>query len=172
MRTAGRETAFQITLKKQVVRNVKRLLLIKENQVSEVKEFSAFLCMQESWKMQESWLPEIIPLICTSAIWGQYPDTSWVSSGLTAGSGCSPMAARWQVFFSALSFLRAHQLTLEGYNHWWLWHPLFIDMAGNIPFIMYIQPVFLVCLWCPRHWDGHWALGWQWRETWFQPSWS
>ena len=38
--------------------------------------------------------------------------TSWVSSGLTLGSGCSLMAVRWQVFFvSFLSSLRAHQLT-------------------------------------------------------------
>ena len=35
-------------------------------------------------KMQESGLTEIIPLICTSAIWGQYP------------------------VFHILSFLRAH----------------------------------------------------------------
>ena len=37
-------------------------------------------------------------------------------SGLTTGSGCNLMVARWQVFFSVLSALRAHQLTLEGYN--------------------------------------------------------
>ena len=45
--------------------------------------------------------------------------TSWVSSGLTIGSGCSLMAARWQVF-SFLSFLRVHRLTLEGCNRRWL----------------------------------------------------
>ena len=87
-------------------------------------------------KMQESGLTKIIPLICTSAIWGQYPVFSHpVSSGLFAGSGCSLMAARWQVFFSVLSFLRAHRLMLEGCNNGRLWHPLFTDMAGNIPFI-------------------------------------
>ena len=48
--------------------------------------------------------------------------TSWAPLGLTIGSGCSLMASRGQVF-SFLSALRAHQLTLEGYNHWWLWHP-------------------------------------------------
>ena len=51
-------------------RNISRLLLIKENQISWVREFSAFLCMG---KMQESGLMEIIPLICPSALWGQYP---------------------------------------------------------------------------------------------------
>ena len=41
--------------------------------------------------------------------------TSWVSSGWTLGSGCSVMAATWQVcLVSFLSFLRAHQLTLGG----------------------------------------------------------
>ena len=43
-------------------------------------------------KVQESGLTEIIPLVCTLAIWGLY--------------------------FHILSFLRAHQLPLEGYNHW------------------------------------------------------
>ena len=93
--------------------------------------------------MQESRLTEIIPLICTSAVWGQHPDTSWVSSGLTTGRGCSLMAVRWQVFFSALSFLGS--LTLEGCDPWWLWHPLFIDIAGNISFltaVTEIQPFF------------------------------
>ena len=47
----------------------------------------------------------------------------------------SLMAARWQLFFSFLGALRAHQLMLEGCNRWWLWHPLFTDMAWNIPFL-------------------------------------
>ena len=52
--------------------------------------------------MQESGLTEIIPLICVSAIWGQYSVlfTSWASVRLTKRSGCSLMAARRQVFFS------------------------------------------------------------------------
>ena len=50
--------------------------------------------------MQESGLTEIFPLICTSAILGQCPVfTSWISSGLIVGNGCSLMPARWQVFF-------------------------------------------------------------------------
>ena len=53
--------------------NIKRLLLIKENWTSQVKEFSAFLCMG---KIQEFGLPEVIPLTCTSAIWGQCPGFS------------------------------------------------------------------------------------------------
>ena len=50
--------------------------------------------------MQESGVTEIFPLICTSAIWGQCPVfTSWISSGLIVGNGCSLMPARWQIFF-------------------------------------------------------------------------
>ena len=49
--------------------NIKRLLLIKENQICQVKEFSAFLCMGRC----KNALTEIIPLMCTSTIWGQYP---------------------------------------------------------------------------------------------------
>ena len=38
--------------------------------------------------------------------------TSWVSLGHTIGNGCRlTMAARWQVFFSFLGALGAHQLT-------------------------------------------------------------
>ena len=43
--------------------NIKWLLLVKENQISQVEEFRAFLCMGT----------EIIPFICISAVWGQYP---------------------------------------------------------------------------------------------------
>ena len=48
--------------------------------------------------------------------------TSWASfpQGLPWG-----VAVVWWllIFFSFLSFLRAHQLTLAGCNHWWRWHP-------------------------------------------------
>ena len=46
--------------------------------------------------------------------------TFWVSSWLTIGNGCNLMPARRQVFFSFLSFLRVHRLTLEGCSLWWL----------------------------------------------------
>ena len=50
--------------------NIKKLLLIKGNKVSIIKEFRAFLMCR---KMQESVFTEVIPLICISAIWGRYP---------------------------------------------------------------------------------------------------
>ena len=64
-------------------------------------------------KIQETGLTEIIPLISTSVIWGQYPMFSHPKFPQgSLGSGCSLMVARQQVFFSFLSFLRAHQLTV------------------------------------------------------------
>ena len=86
--------------------SIKRLQLIKENQTSEVKKYSAFPCIG---KVQESGLPEIIPFICISAIWGQYPMIFHFlsSSGLPVGSGCSLMADRSQIFFSFWSAWRA-----------------------------------------------------------------
>ena len=50
--------------------NIKRLLLIKENRTSQVNEFSRFSMYG---KMQKPGFPEIIPLLCTSALWGQHP---------------------------------------------------------------------------------------------------
>ena len=86
---------------------------VKENQISQVKKFSAFSLYG---KIQESRLTESIPLLCTSGIWAsilyfhvlsplrahrwewlpsmaarwQVFFPSWVPSGLTVGSGCRP----------------------------------------------------------------------------------
>lgn len=69
-------------------------------------------------KMQKSELPEITAFICIN-YWGQYPVffTTRAPLGLTIGSGRSLMAASSQVFFSFLSALCAHQLTLESCSH-------------------------------------------------------
>ena len=48
--------------------NIKGLLLIKENQTPRVNEFSTLY-----GRMQESGLIDIIPLVCTLTIYGQYP---------------------------------------------------------------------------------------------------
>ena len=52
---------------KGTVRNIKRLRLIKENQILQF-EFSTFFTYG---KLPESGLPELIPLMCTSALWGR-----------------------------------------------------------------------------------------------------
>ena len=102
--------------------NIKRLLLIKENQTSQVNELVLFY----TWEDAKSGIIEIIPLMCTSAIWGQYPVffSSWVSSGCTAGGGCTHSG-------SILSSLRAYCQGSCNVVAWWLQHPLFTDMTGN-----------------------------------------
>ena len=48
--------------------NIERLLLIKDNQISQVKEFSVYYSVYE--KIEQSRLTEIIHLICSPAILG------------------------------------------------------------------------------------------------------
>ena len=95
-----------------------RLLLIKENQISQVKKFiSTFLCMEGckslgSLKSFLSYEPQLsgVSILCFHIL-------NFPSSGLTVESGCSLVIVRKQVF-SFLSSLRAHQLTLKGCNRW------------------------------------------------------
>ena len=108
--------------------NFQRLLLVKNNQISQVQKFNALLWMGR-WKNLGSlkpflwYVPHLLGLV--SCVF-----TFWVSSRLTIRSGYSLMAIRWQVFFSS------HQLSIGGgCNCSWLWHPLFTDMAGNTPFL-------------------------------------
>ena len=67
-------------------------------------------------KMQESGLTEIIPFICISAIWGQYPAFS--------------LSAQLQVLF-LLGALGAQKFTFEGLESWMAVTSLFTDMTGN-----------------------------------------
>ena len=93
--------------------NIKWLLLIKENQIFQVKEFSTFLCMGRC----KSRLTEIIPFICTSAsgasIQGLHT-RSFLSSGLIVRSGHCVMAARQPVFScpSSLTYTGGLQLLI------------------------------------------------------------
>ena len=97
--------------------NIKKWLLIKENQVSQVKELGAFLhvgrCNSlDSLKSFLWYAPQYLgPVSCMF--------TSWVSSGLTLGTGLRLMASRWQVLFS-LEFVQGS----PAHVGWW-WHPLF-----------------------------------------------
>ena len=117
--------------------NIKRLLLIKENQVTQVEEFSPFLCVGRyknlgSLRQFLSHAPQLsgasASILCLHL-------PSFLSSGLTIGSGYSLMAARRPLFFSFLSSLRAHQLTLGGLQWLMTVASLFTDVAGNIPFL-------------------------------------
>ena len=48
--------------------NIKRLLLVKESQITQLRNIALFYV----WEDGRSGLTEIIPFICTSAIWGQF----------------------------------------------------------------------------------------------------
>lgn len=69
-------------------------------------------------KMQESGLTEIIPLICTSALWGQYPVLSHPDS---------PQGPSLEVA------ARAEDVQ----------HPLFADMAGSVFHSHFFTPLKL-----------------------------
>ena len=136
--------------------SIQRLLVVKEHQISQVKEFSASLYMgqckslgslKSSFDMHLSYLG---PVSCIF--------TFWVSSGLTIGSGHSLLAAWWQVRYSLLSSLRAHQLTTSGgCNHWWLWQPSFTGMAGNRASLVAQMVKNLPAVWETQVW----SLGWE-----------
>ena len=77
-------------------------------------ELSVFLCLG---RCKSLGLNAAIPLIGTSAIWGQYPVFHILSSlGLPLRSDCNLVALRSQAFFLFLSVLGAHQIMVEGWN--------------------------------------------------------
>ena len=86
-------------------RSIKGSLLIKENQMFQMKEFSAFLCIGR----------------CKSL--GSLNSFLWYAPQL---SGARILC------FLILSSLRAHCLGSCNVMAWWLQHPLFTDMAGSI----------------------------------------
>ena len=59
------------------------------------------------WKMQESGLTEIILLMCTSAIWGQYHVLSHPESPQGTQLGVAAVA-EGRLFVSTLSSFRTH----------------------------------------------------------------
>ena len=83
--------------------------------------------------MQESGLKEIIPFKCLSAIWGQRPAALPRASVLLRG-GCSLMAVRQQTLFF-LGTLHAQKFTFGGPESLIAVTSLFIDTAGNTPFL-------------------------------------
>ena len=139
-------------LPKRVGSKNKRLpLIILKSQISQVKEISAFLCVGwcKVWAHRnhsfDMHLGHLGPVSCAFA-----------SGGLAIRSGCSLLAARWQVFFlSFLSFHRAPQLR-GSCNCWWLcilclliWQALFY-FSGCISNVYWVG-FFLCWVWA----DGH-----------------
>ena len=78
-------------------------------QISQVKNFRAFLCMRrcKGVSSQKPFLSYASQLSVANILC--FP-------GLTREGGCSLMAAGWQALFSSLSSLSVHWLTVEGCN--------------------------------------------------------
>ena len=82
-------------------------------------------------------LIEIIPSIGTPVIWGQYPMFSHPKSsqGALLGvgeGGCSGWWLHGGILFLSWVPPRAHGQGSYDLMAWWLQHPLFTGMAGNI----------------------------------------
>ena len=102
--------------------NVKIVLLIKETRYIRLRSL-ALLYVWEDARVWAHW-NHSFDLHFSYLGPVSWVFTSWVSSGLTVGSGYRLMAARCQVCFSCLSSLRAHKLSIHGgCSHWWLWDP-------------------------------------------------
>ena len=92
-------------------------------------------------KMRESGLTEIIPFKCLSAIWGQRPVFFSHLSGpqCSVRRGCSSIAVRQQTFFF-LGTLHTQKFTFGGPESLMVVTSLFIDTAGNTPFLSWDFP--------------------------------
>ena len=119
---------------------------MKENQISQVKEFSTFLYMGRDTKITAHWnhpfhmnLSYLGPVSCAFS--------SQVSSGCTVRGGCSSWLLDAGHPVSILNSLRAHSWCGCNVMALWLQHPLFTDMAGNI-FFSLIQLRCSCCYTC------------------------
>ena len=106
-------------------------------------------------KMQESGLSEIIPLICTSLIWGQYPVFSHPEC---PQSSPWEVTAVWWLLDSRYSFLSEFPQGSPAHHPWWLQSLMivtcsFTEFAGNNPFLTGLAPVFTpyTSNLCPYH---------------------
>ena len=123
LRRPGEDPSGYIEVLPQRAGSLNWSLLIKENQITQVMEFSASLCMGRCKSLNSlksslsfAFWPSEASILCFS-----HPELLWSSQRGVA-------AVCWlldpQVFF--LSSLRAHQLTLKDCNRRWLWHPCFL----------------------------------------------
>ena len=82
--------------------------------------------------MQEAGLTETIPPVFSHPEFPQDAREGGCSGWLLDGLGS------WQPpFVSILSSLRAHRLGSCNVMAWWLQHPLFTEMAGNVLVLIY-----------------------------------
>ena len=101
LRRGGEEPGYIEVLQQRAdSMNIKILMLMKENQISQVKQFSTFLC-RGRWESLGSL--KYMHLSCLGPV-PYFLILIFLSWGLTIGSGCSLMAATWQVFFPSWVF--------------------------------------------------------------------
>ena len=99
--------------------NFKRLLLMKENQLSQVKKFRLFSVCKDAriwahWNHPfDTHLSYLGPVSCFHIL-------SFLSSGLSGGTGCSLRAGILLLSEFPQSSPAHH---CGGCNCWWLWHP-------------------------------------------------
>ena len=115
LRRKGEKSHYiEICNKRQVVWTSKVFLWIKENQISQVKEFSAFLCLGrcknlgplKSFISYASQLLGPVPCAFSHPEFFRAPCREWLQPD------------GWQI--TGILLLPE---CLEGWNHWWLWHP-------------------------------------------------
>ena len=124
----GWESGYaEVCNKAQIVWTSKVFLWNKENQISQVQEFSTFLYMGR-FRSQGS-------LKSLLAYASQLSEASILSSSrLSVASDCSLMAAPSQVLVSFLGILRAQKFTIGGLESLRAVTSLFTDMAGIFHF--------------------------------------
>ena len=132
--------------------NIKTLLPIKENQISQTKEFRAFLCMGRRKCLD--WLKSFLG--CTPQLSGASILCFHILNSLRAsrGQGLQSDGCGMTDVLCFLHCLRAHQLTVRGVcNHWWRWHHLFTDVAGSV-LLLRFQWGLCTQFWCVWIWRG------------------
>ena len=105
LRKQGEDPCYMEVLRQRADSlNIKRLLIMKENQISQVKEFGAFLCMGRCKSLGS--LKSVLSFAQRSGASILF-SPPYLPHGSPVGSGCSLMVAMAGVL-SFLTSLRAH----------------------------------------------------------------
>ena len=128
---AGEKPGYVEALKQRAGSlNMKRLLLIKESQITQVKEFRAFLYMGRCKILGSmKWFLWYVPQLSGASFMG-FHILRFLSSGVLGGSGYS-LDGRYSPFWLPSGF-RAY---IGGLQSRMTVTSLFTDTAGNSPFL-------------------------------------
>ena len=129
----------------------------------------AFFCV---WEDADSGLTEIIPLICTSALWSQDPvflhPESPPGAPLGVGVGGDGCSGWWLIGCNLFLPWVPSRLTVGAAGDWRLLHPLFTDKAGNtLSFTTPLHPATaidycsLLWPWCALHPQTYLSDNWK-----------